>query len=99
MRLGRMIKRRKTGSIVFVAREVALREAGRLDLLFVDRAGMPICVEVKLGCNDEVRRRVVAQAIDYLSALTSFTVDELDVAVNGKLETALRDLASANEDE
>jgi len=58
-------------SLEFVAREVALLEAGRLDLLCVDGSGMPICVEVKLGTNDEVRRKVVAQAIDYLSVLTT----------------------------
>jgi hypothetical protein len=82
-----------------VAREVPLREAGRLDLLFVDSSGMPICVEVKLGCNDEVRRAVVAQAIDYLSALTYFTVDELDAAVNGHLKKALLDFAPDAGDE
>jgi hypothetical protein len=86
-------------AIAFVAREVPLREAGRLDLLFVDRSGMPICVEVKLGCNDEVRRTVVAQAIDYLSALTCFTVDELDEAVNGQLKNALLGFAPAGDDE
>jgi hypothetical protein len=86
-------------TIAFVAREVALREAGKLDLLFVDRSGMPICVEVKLGRNDEVRRKVVAQAIDYLSALTCFTVDELDEAVNGQLRKALLGFAQGEADE
>jgi hypothetical protein len=85
--------------VVFVDREVYLREAGKLDLLFVDDTGMPICVEVKLGCNDEVRRTVVAQAIDYLSVLTSLTAYELDVAVSGKLENALWKLAKDNEEE
>jgi hypothetical protein len=75
--------------IVLVDRQVYL-EAGKLDLLFITREGLPIAVEVKLARNGESRRQVVAQAIDYLSSLTSLTVDELDALVNGKLKN-LRD--------
>ena len=46
--------------IEFVDRQVRL-EAGILDLLFVDNAGLLIAVEVKLERNDEARRQVVAQ--------------------------------------
>src|SRR5258708_2687263 len=65
--------------IAFVASQLDLPEgAGRLDLLFVSSDGLPIAVEVKLGENAEARRKMIGQAIDYLSALTSLTVDELD---------------------
>lgn len=86
--------------VAFVHSQVDLREAGSLDLLFVNADGLPIAVEVKLARNAQARREVVAQAIDYLSALTSLTVDELDARVGGRLEPALRSFSEAEaEDE
>jgi hypothetical protein len=76
--------------LALVARQVNLLDAGVLDLLCVDSDGLPIAVEVKLTRNGESRRAVVAQIVDYLSALTAMTVDELDQEVDGKLEIALR---------
>ena len=83
--------------IALVDSQVSLPEAGILDLLYVDKDGLPIAVEVKLDCNPQARREVVGQAIDYLSSLTALTVDELDKAVKGKLETALRSLADEDD--
>jgi hypothetical protein len=85
-------------NIEFVTRQLDL-EAGRLDLLFVDSTGLPIAVEVKLALNDDARRKVVAQAIDYLSSLTELTVDELDKTVGGKLGDALMRLADDDPEE
>lgn len=84
--------------IKFVDRQVTLPDAGRLDLLFVDGEGVPIAVETKLASNAEARREVVAQVIDYLSSLTSLTVDELDKKVNGKLDAALRALTAEGDE-
>lgn len=77
----------------FVARQVLLRETGKMDLLMVDAEGLPIAVEVKLARNGESRRQVLAQAIDYAASLTSLTVDELDRLCGGALEQALRRLS------
>jgi hypothetical protein len=83
----------KGPAIAFVDRQVNLPDgAGKLDLLFVDSNGLPIVVEVKLIKNGESRREVVGQVLDYLSSLTALTVDELNNLVDGKLETALRNL-------
>ena len=68
-----------------VARQVNLPDAGTLDVLCVDENGLPVAVEVKLARNGESRREVVAQIVDYLSALTELTVDELDLLVEGAL--------------
>jgi hypothetical protein len=65
-----------------------LADAGTLDLLCVDADGLPVAIEVKLARN-ATRRAVVAQIVDYLSALTAMTVDELDQEVDGDLEAAL----------
>jgi hypothetical protein len=65
----------KAPGIAFVARQVNLPEAGRLDLLFVSNDGLPIAVEVKLVRNAQARREILAQAVDYVSSLTAMTVD------------------------
>ena len=78
---------------------MGLGDAGILDLLLVNSDGLPIAVEVKLACNGEARRQIVAQAVDYLSALTALTVDELDDKVSGKLESALRKLVPDSDEE
>ncbi|MGA3019536.1 MAG: hypothetical protein ABSF62_20610 [Bryobacteraceae bacterium] len=84
--------------IAFVSSQVNLPDAGRLDLLFVTNEGLPIAVEVKLARNGESRREVIAQAIDYLSSLTSMTVDELDNLVGNSLDKALHGFASDDDE-
>lgn len=87
-------------SLAYVARQVNLEGAGILDILLVDSEGTPVVVEVKLARNGESRREVVGQVIDYVSTLTSMTVDELDRAVGGAVENALRSFAATeNQDQ
>ena len=83
-------------SLAFVARQVSLSGTGILDILMLDSEGTPVVVEVKLGRNGESRREVVGQVIDYVSTLTSMTVDELDQTVGGAVETALRSFATGD---
>lgn len=78
--------------LALVQRQVDLPQAGLLDLLFVTSTGLPVAVEVKLARNGESRREIVAQVIDYVSSLTQLTVDELDSAVAGALDTAVHQL-------
>jgi RecB family endonuclease NucS len=80
--------------VVTVQREVSLPAAGSLDLLLVDKEGVPIAVEVKLSRNSQSRREVVAQAFDYVSDLTQLTVGELDDLVEGALVNALGGIGS-----
>jgi hypothetical protein len=77
-------------SLAFVKREVNLGSSGYLDLLLINRDGLPIAVEVKLQKNAESRREVVAQAIDYITALTDKTVDELGEETGAQLSQAIR---------
>jgi hypothetical protein len=83
---------RQSGESPFalVTRELGLRDAGSLDILLVSSEGLPVAVEVKLEANGQSRRDVVAQAVDYLSALATYTNDELDAATKGQLSLALR---------
>jgi len=65
-----------------------------MDVLMVNSDGLPVAVEVKLARNSQSRREVVGQLVDYVSILTSFTVDELDISVSGALDKALRSFSS-----
>ena len=77
-------------SLAFVKSEVKLGSSGFLDLLLINSDGLPIAVEVKLQKNPKSRREVVAQAIDYITALTDKTVDELDEETGAQLSQAIR---------
>ena len=79
--------------VATVCRELSLPSAGILDLLAVDKEGLPVAVEVKLSRNAQSRREVVAQAFDYLSDLSELDFDELDELVDGALEGAIQELA------
>jgi hypothetical protein len=77
-------------SLALVKREVNLGSSGYLDLLLINSDGLPIAVEVKLQKNAESRREVVAQAIDYITALTDKTIDELAEETGAQLSQAIR---------
>ncbi|MDZ7271852.1 MAG: hypothetical protein ONB17_09560 [candidate division KSB1 bacterium] len=84
-------------AVATVQTEVALPAAGSLDLLLVDKEGLPVAVEVKLARNAQSRREVVAQAFDYVADLSNLTFDELDEIVDGALGVALLELVGAEQ--
>lgn len=49
--------------------------------------------------DSEAYREVLAQAVDYISALTTLTNDELDQVVDGALDKALRSFDEVENDE
>ena len=57
--------------LLLVGREMGVASTGdvpgpySVDHLFVDRAGVPVLVEVKRSSNSEIRRQVVGQMLDY----------------------------------
>lgn len=77
-------------ALALFARQVHIGDAGILDVALVDARGRLVVVEAKLARNGQSRREVLAQAIDYVSALSLMTVDELDQTVEGALEEAIR---------
>lgn len=84
--------------VAFIKREYILKDAGKIDLILIDSCGLPIVVEVKLARNAQSRREVIAQAFDYVSALTLLTVDELNESLDGKLEEAINTLSDKFDD-
>lgn len=85
--------------VALVKRQVNLPRAGLLDILMVNEEGLPIAVELKLARNNQSKREVVGQLVDYVSVLTSYTVDELDKAVGCALDSALRLFSTESDDE
>jgi hypothetical protein len=62
---------------VFI-REAGLRGSGSTDLLGVDSQGNILIVETKLSKNQEARRKVVGQILEYASFLWRMSFDDFD---------------------
>jgi hypothetical protein len=60
--------------------------AGSIDNLFISHAGYLVLVETKLWRNPEAKREVMAQLIDYATALSRLTYDDLDKLVQEYLQ-------------
>jgi hypothetical protein len=65
--------------LIPIGREVPL-ETGYIDNLFISPRGYLVLVETKLWRNPEAKREVVAQAIDYGSAISKWTYEKLNDA-------------------
>jgi hypothetical protein len=63
--------------LVPIGREVPT-DAGSIDNLFISHGGYLVIAETKLWRNPEARREVVAQLIDYATAMTRLTYAQLD---------------------
>lgn len=66
--------------LVPLAREVRL-ESGRLDLLFANGNGLLTLVECKLWKNEEARRSVIGQLLEYANDTSRLGFTELQVAI------------------
>ena len=69
------------GQIIPVCMELPLR-VGAVDNLLITPEGNLVMVEVKLWGNPEARRKVVAQALEYATALFKLDYIELEAAVS-----------------
>jgi len=57
--------------------EVPLSGARRLDLLFLDSEGLLTLIETKLRANDESRREVIGQVLEYALALEAWDAESI----------------------
>ncbi|MCK9541330.1 MAG: hypothetical protein M0R03_04785 [Novosphingobium sp.] len=67
------------GDLIAVAREVPCGH-GFIDNLYITPSGDIVLVETKLWRNSQMRREVVAQALDYVSALGQMGYDKFEAA-------------------
>ena len=70
------------GRLVPVCMELPLHNDRWVDNLFITPEGHLVVVEVKLWRNSEAHRKVVAQALEYATALFKFSYDDLEAAVS-----------------
>ena len=63
---------------------------GYVDNFYVTPSGNLIFAECKLWRNAEARREVVAQVMDYVEGLTSWSYEELEVAARGGDESSVQ---------
>jgi hypothetical protein len=68
------------GTLIAAAREIRCGH-GYIDNLYLTPAGDIVLVETKLWANAQARREVVAQALDYVAALTAMDHCLLEQAV------------------
>ena len=68
------------GRLISVCMELPL-SVGPVDNLLLTPEGNLVMVEVKLWSNPEARRQVVAQALDYATAMFQLDYDRLETAV------------------
>ena len=80
------------GEPVAVAREIFCGH-GIIDNLYLTPSGDIVLVETKLWRNSEMRREVVAQALDYVSALTAMSYGQFEQAI-GLVAVWFRSLVS-----
>ena len=72
------------GPLIPVCRELGT-QAGPVDVLFVNTAGLVTLVECKLWENPEARREVVGQILDYAKEISRWSYAELEEAVDKAL--------------
>lgn len=68
------------GQLLSIAREVPC-SSGLIDNLYLTPSGEIVLVETKLWQNSQMRREVVAQALDYVASLTGMLFDTFEAAV------------------
>lgn len=81
--------------LVIVGRQISL-PSGRLDLLGIDPFGRIVVIENK---RDNIRRKTITQALDYVADLSNLSVDKLSSLMNSYLKkqgTTLKDIIRRN---
>lgn len=83
--------------LVAIGREIST-EVGPIDNLFISKSGYLVLVKTKLWRNSEAKREVIAQAIDYGSALAKWSFQKLDDVSKSKNGKGIIDLIQSEFD-
>lgn len=95
----KLLQGEEKDELYFVDRQVSIKDVGEIDLFLVNSRGLPIITEVKLAKNQDIRRKIVGQIFDYVSALTLMDLFELDELVNGKLQDVIENVSETSQAE
>jgi hypothetical protein len=86
------------GDVEVVGQQINLNGGSlKIDVLLIDRSGLLTVVEAKLARNGESRREIVAQGLDYASALAEYEFFDLDDELGGRIGQALDRLCGGDE--
>jgi len=86
------------GDVEVVGQQINLNGGSlKIDILLIDRSGLLTVVEAKLARNGESRREIVAQGLDYASALAEYDFYDLDDELGGRIGQALDRLCGEDE--
>lgn len=70
-------------------KELGLPGSGNTDVVIVDQSGEIYMIETKLATNDDIRRKVVGQILEYAAYLWERDFEWLDNKVREKLDSSL----------
>jgi len=79
------ILRAQSDAPAVIAREVAMPDRGRIDVLAVDAEALITVCECKLGSNPSSRREVVGQVLEYAGWLNSLSVGQLRATIEARI--------------
>jgi len=86
------------GDVEVVGQQINLNGGSlKIDVLLIDRSGLLTVVEAKLARNGESRREIVAQGLDYASALAEYEFFGLDDELGGRIGQALDRLGGGDD--
>lgn len=85
--------------IHLIDRQISIQDVGEIDIFLVNSKGLPIITEVKLAKNQDIRRKIVGQIFDYVSALTLMDLFEIDELVDGKLQDIIGNISETTQAE
>lgn len=78
--------------LMLAIRELGLPGSGNTDLLAFSPKGDIAVVECKLAANAEIKRKVIAQVLEYGAYLWGMSYDELNILINRRENKNLADL-------
>jgi hypothetical protein len=78
--------------LVAAVREVGLPGSGNTDILAFNARGDIVVVECKLAGNTEIKRKVIAQVLEYGAYLWKMSYEDLDARISSRAGQSLADL-------
>lgn len=78
--------------LVAAVREMGLPGSGNTDVMAFSASGDIVVVECKLAANQEIKRKVIAQVLEYGAYLWKMSYEELDSRITGRTGKSLADL-------
>lgn len=80
--------------LIVAIREVGLPGSGNTDILAFNSQGDIVVVECKLAANQDIKRKVIAQVLEYGAFLWGMSYDDLNTRIHGRTNMNLAELVA-----